>query len=84
MSNVDAAGKQNKSNNILTETIKDDGASRKSRFFHPYLQLLISIILTAASQIFLKIGVDTQLSAKSHPPNRSGPVGSHLRGDRPL
>jgi drug/metabolite transporter (DMT)-like permease len=55
-----AARKQNKSNNILTQTVKDDGGSRKSRFFHPYLQLLISIILTAASQIFLKIGVDTQ------------------------
>lgn len=55
-----AAGKQNKSDKILTDTVKGDQGSRKSRFFHPYLQLLISIILAAASQIFLKIGVDTQ------------------------
>jgi len=55
-----AAGKQNKSDKILTDTVKGDQGSRKSRFFHPYLQLLISIMLTAASQIFLKIGVDTQ------------------------
>jgi drug/metabolite transporter (DMT)-like permease len=58
MSNADK--KQNSSNNILAETVGDPGGSRKSRFFHPYLQLVISIILAAASQIFLKIGVDTQ------------------------
>jgi drug/metabolite transporter (DMT)-like permease len=34
--------------------------SRKSPFFHPYLQLFISVVLTAVSQIWLKIGVDTQ------------------------
>jgi drug/metabolite transporter (DMT)-like permease len=55
-----AARKQSKSNNILIEALKDAGGSRKPRFSHPYLQLCISIILTAASQIFLKIGVDTQ------------------------
>ena len=32
----------------------------RSRFFHPYLQLFISVVLTAVSQILLKIGVDTQ------------------------
>jgi len=36
------------------------GRERKSPFLHPYFQLFISIILTAASQILLKIGVDTQ------------------------
>ena len=56
-----AARKQNKSNNILTETVKGDAGSRKPRFFHPCFQLVISIILNAVSQIFLKIGVDTQL-----------------------
>ena len=34
------------------------GIQRQSRFFHPYLQLSISIALTAAAQMFLKIGVD--------------------------
>ena len=43
---------------VQTESTK--WSERRSRFFHPYLQLLISIILTAASQILLKIGVDTQ------------------------
>jgi drug/metabolite transporter (DMT)-like permease len=38
----------------------DAGKERKSPFLHPYLQLFISIILTAASQVLLKIGIDTQ------------------------
>jgi drug/metabolite transporter (DMT)-like permease len=33
---------------------------REARFFHPYLQLFISVVLTAVSQIFLKLGVETQ------------------------
>jgi drug/metabolite transporter (DMT)-like permease len=33
----------------------------RRRFLHPYLQLAISIVLTAAAQIFLKIGVDIRL-----------------------
>ena len=35
------------------------------QFLNPYLQLFISIVLTAAAQIFLKIGVDIQPSASS-------------------
>jgi drug/metabolite transporter (DMT)-like permease len=36
---------------------------RRRRFLHPYLQLSISIVLTAAAQIVLKIGVDIRLGA---------------------
>jgi drug/metabolite transporter (DMT)-like permease len=36
---------------------------RRRRFLHPYLQLSISIVLTAAAQIFLKIGLDIRLGA---------------------
>jgi drug/metabolite transporter (DMT)-like permease len=36
---------------------------RRRRSLHPYLQLSISIVLTAAAQIFLKIGVDIRLGA---------------------
>jgi drug/metabolite transporter (DMT)-like permease len=32
----------------------------RSGFLHPYLQLSISIVLTAAAQVFLKLGVDSQ------------------------
>jgi drug/metabolite transporter (DMT)-like permease len=35
------------------------------QFLNPYLQLFSSIVLTAAGQIFLKIGVDIQPSASS-------------------
>jgi hypothetical protein len=35
------------------------------QFLNPYLQLFISIVLTAAAQIFLKIGVDIQPSTSS-------------------
>jgi drug/metabolite transporter (DMT)-like permease len=42
---------------------ESNGIQRQWRFFHPYLQLSISIVLTAAAQIFLKIGVDIQLGA---------------------
>jgi drug/metabolite transporter (DMT)-like permease len=42
------------------ESAGEPKKSRKSRFFHPYLQLFISVLLTAVSQIFLKFGVDTQ------------------------
>ena len=34
---------------------------RRRRFLHPYLQLSISIVLTASAQIFFKIGVDSRL-----------------------
>ena len=39
---------------------------RRRRFLHPYLQLSISIVLTAAAQIFLKIGVDIRLGASGY------------------
>jgi hypothetical protein len=39
---------------------------RRPRFLHPYLQLSISIVLTAAAQIFLKIGVDIRLGAPGY------------------
>lgn len=45
---------------MLAESVDAPERSRKARFHHPYLQLLISVTLTALSQIFLKIGVDTQ------------------------
>ena len=41
------------------------GIQQQWRIFHPYLQLSTSIILTAAAQIFLKIGVDIHLGAPS-------------------
>lgn len=44
----------------LAESLDDAMRSQKSGFRHPYLQLFISVILTALSQMFLKIGVDTQ------------------------
>jgi hypothetical protein len=34
---------------------------RRRKFLDPYLQLSISIVLTAAAQIVLKIGVDIRL-----------------------
>jgi drug/metabolite transporter (DMT)-like permease len=40
-----------------------DDASLKSWFFRPYFQVFISIVLSGAAQLFLKIGVDTQLGA---------------------
>jgi hypothetical protein len=36
------------------------------RFLGPYLQLSISIVLTAAAQIFLKIGVDIRVGAPGY------------------
>ena len=39
---------------------------RSRRFLHPYLQLSISIVLTAVAQIFLKIGVDIRLGAPGY------------------
>ena len=39
---------------------------RPRRFLHPYLQLSISIVLTAAAQIFLKIGVDIRLGTPGY------------------
>ena len=44
----------------LTEPVDKTRSSRKSLLQHPYLQLFISVILTAVSQILLKIGVDRQ------------------------
>jgi len=52
--------KQTESDSFLAESADEIKESRKSRFFHPYLQLFISVVLTAFSQILLKIGVDTQ------------------------
>jgi drug/metabolite transporter (DMT)-like permease len=54
-----ASSNQSKSDNIPAESEEEAGSKRKS--LHPYLQLFTSIILTAASQIFLKIGVDVQV-----------------------
>jgi drug/metabolite transporter (DMT)-like permease len=51
---------QTESGNVPAESEDEARGKRKSPFLHPYLQLSISIILTAASQIFLKIGIDTQ------------------------
>jgi drug/metabolite transporter (DMT)-like permease len=56
-----ATSNQTKSDNVPAESEDEARRKRKSPFLHPYLQLFISIILTAASQIFLKIGVDTEL-----------------------
>jgi drug/metabolite transporter (DMT)-like permease len=53
--------KQTESDPFCAESAEETGESRGSRFFHPYLQLFISVALTAVSQIFLKIGVDTEL-----------------------
>ena len=39
---------------------------RRRRFLHPYLQLSISIVLAAAAQIFLKIGVDIRLGTSGY------------------
>jgi drug/metabolite transporter (DMT)-like permease len=55
-----ATSNQTESDNIPAESADKTGGKRKSRFLHPYLQLFVSIVLTAVSQIFLKIGVDTQ------------------------
>jgi drug/metabolite transporter (DMT)-like permease len=40
-----------------------DDAPLKSWFFRPYFQIFISIILSGAAQLFLKIGVDAQFGA---------------------
>ena len=39
---------------------------RRRRFLRPYLQLSISIVLAAAAQIFLKIGVDIRLGTPGY------------------
>jgi drug/metabolite transporter (DMT)-like permease len=39
---------------------------RQRWYLHPYVQLSTSIVLTAAAQIFLKIGVDIQLIGPRH------------------
>jgi len=48
---------------FLSGGLADCEVPHKSRFLHPHLQLLISIVLTAAAQVFLKLGVDSQLDA---------------------
>lgn len=58
-----ATTNQTKSDNFPVGSENESGRKRKSPFLHPYLQLSISIILTATSQIFLKIGIDTQFVA---------------------
>ena len=37
----------------------DDGKPRKGWFFNPYTQILMSILLATAAQLFLKKGADT-------------------------
>ena len=54
---------QTKSSNAPAESEDKAGRKQRSPFLHPYLQLFISIILTAGSQMFLKIGVDTQFES---------------------
>jgi len=54
---------QTKSSNAPAESEDEAGRKQRSSFLHPYLQLFISIILTAGSQMFLKIGVDTQFES---------------------
>jgi drug/metabolite transporter (DMT)-like permease len=56
-----ATKKQTGSDTFSAESANEIKQSRESRFSHPYLQLFISVALTAVSQIFLKIGVNTQL-----------------------
>jgi drug/metabolite transporter (DMT)-like permease len=46
-----------------SEGLANCAAPRKSRFWHPYLQLSISVVLTATAQVFLKMGVDTRFDA---------------------
>jgi drug/metabolite transporter (DMT)-like permease len=48
---------------FLSEGLADCEVPRKSRFLHPYLQLFISVVLTAVAQVFLKLGVDSQFDA---------------------
>jgi drug/metabolite transporter (DMT)-like permease len=48
---------------FLSDALAKCEVLRKSRFLHPYLQLFISVVLTGAAQIFLKLGVDSQFDA---------------------
>ena len=41
--------------------LQNESHGIRRRFLHPYLQLSISIVLTASAQIFFKIGVDSRL-----------------------
>jgi drug/metabolite transporter (DMT)-like permease len=52
--------KQTERPDFLAESADARKRSLRARFFHPYLQLSISVVLTAVAQILLKIGVDTQ------------------------
>jgi drug/metabolite transporter (DMT)-like permease len=42
---------------------KQGRTPRKGWFFSPYVQILLSIVLSAAAQLFLKKGADTSISA---------------------
>lgn len=57
---MEAHKKEAEADKFLTKSANGTWESRKSRSFHPYLQLFISVVLTAVSQILLKIGVNTQ------------------------
>jgi drug/metabolite transporter (DMT)-like permease len=48
---------------FLSDGLSDCEVPRNWRFLHPYLQLFISVVLTAAAQVFLKLGVDSQFDA---------------------
>jgi hypothetical protein len=48
---------------FLSDGLSDCEVPRNSRLLHPYLQLFISVVLTAAAQVFLKLGVDSQADA---------------------
>ena len=48
---------------FLSDALAKCEVPRKSRFLHPYLQLFISVVLTGAAQIFLKLGVDSKFDA---------------------
>ena len=48
---------------FLSEGLADCEVPRESPLLHPNLQLFISVVLTAAAQVFLKLGVDFQFDA---------------------
>ena len=56
-----ATSRHTESNGIRVGIPDKKPSPAKTWLLHPYLQLIICICLTAASQIFLKIGVDGQL-----------------------
>ena len=60
-----ATKNQTESNAATVGTPDDERGGAKSRFLHPYLQLLISIILTAVSQIWVERSIAEVLVFRS-------------------